>query len=382
MRILLLAEDVGAAYSGYTVVSRALAVGMKEAGHEVILVHTRRVRLHVKRGAGRVADAPPYHRSYEIGLPRVGLLYPLHFLLCLAELTWIVRKNKVDWIHLHFHGRDRWFWGVARLWIRQPYGIVWHSLHPPSLGRLRRWYIGGLLKGSSWVASLSRHLADEVRDLWPFAGAKSRVVYPGAEHSLSSVSVKRPDRPIPLDRPFILYVGRLTHEKGTPHLLLAFYDLLRANEIDINLVLCGPLNRPEYANFIRHLGLENRVFCLEARQRPEISELMSRCIFLVLPSRRESFGLAALEAMFHGKPVVASRVGGITEYLDHEQTGLLVSPGSIAELCSAMRRLIDEPTFREALGRRARRKALRFSWSEAVAVYLSLCMNSGLEFRT
>jgi glycosyltransferase involved in cell wall biosynthesis len=87
----------------------------------------------------------------------------------------------------------------------------------------------------------------------------------------------------------------------------------------------------------------------------------------VYPSIFESFAIPPVEAMAAGVPVVASRVGGMQETIEHERTGLLVEREDPAALASALRRLIDDPALRRSFGDAGARAATRFSWERVTA---------------
>jgi glycosyltransferase involved in cell wall biosynthesis len=117
----------------------------------------------------------------------------------------------------------------------------------------------------------------------------------------------------------------------------------------------GPLRNlvPEALGFVPH---------------EELGELYDRAALVVCPSYREGLPLCVLEAMAHGKPVVASAVGGIPELVEDGVTGLLVEPGDVAGLRAAIERLLADPALRRRLGRGARaRVAERCSWDRVTA---------------
>jgi colanic acid/amylovoran biosynthesis glycosyltransferase len=142
----------------------------------------------------------------------------------------------------------------------------------------------------------------------------------------------------------VLFVGRLSPEKGIAELVAATEGM--------NLVVAGdgPLRHlvPEALGFVPH---------------DELGTLYDRAAVVVCPSYREGLPLCVLEAMAHGKPVVASAVGGIPELVEDGVTGLLVEPGDVAGLRAAIERLLADPMLRRRLGRAARaRVAERCSW--------------------
>jgi glycosyltransferase involved in cell wall biosynthesis len=121
---------------------------------------------------------------------------------------------------------------------------------------------------------------------------------------------------------------------------------------DLNLVVAGdgPLRGhvPQARGFVPH---------------DELQQLYARAAIVACPSRREGFGVACLEAMAHGRPVVASAVGGLTDLVVDGETGLLVPPRDVVALRAALDRLLGDRDLRRRLGSAGRERAReRFSW--------------------
>jgi glycogen(starch) synthase len=146
----------------------------------------------------------------------------------------------------------------------------------------------------------------------------------------------------------VLYAGRLSPEKGIEELAAATRGL--------NLVVAGdgPLRPlvPSALGFVPHAELER---------------LYARAAAVVLPSHREGLPLCVLEAMAHGRPVVASAVGGIPELVEDGVTGFLVPPGDVAALRAALERLLADPVLRRRMGREGRRRVAERCSRERVA---------------
>jgi colanic acid/amylovoran biosynthesis glycosyltransferase len=156
----------------------------------------------------------------------------------------------------------------------------------------------------------------------------------------------------PAEPPHVLYVGRLSSEKGIEELAQATEDVPRV------VVGDGPL---------RHLVPDALGFVPPA----ELGRYYDRAAIVVCPSRREGYGVVAREAMAHGRPVVASAVGGLLDAVEDERTGLLVPPGDTGALRTAIERLLGDPTLRARLGAAARERAgERFSWAAATEATL------------
>ncbi len=144
--------------------------------------------------------------------------------------------------------------------------------------------------------------------------------------------------------PEILYAGRLSAEKGVLELVEAAQGM--------NLVVAG--DGP----------LRDRVPMARGFVPPaELAELYSRAAVVACPSHREGFGVACLEAMAHGRPVVAGAVGGLLDLVVTGETGILVQPGNAPALRAALRRLLDDPELRRRMGDAGRKRAAEhYSW--------------------
>ena len=156
------------------------------------------------------------------------------------------------------------------------------------------------------------------------------------------------------DSTVVLFVGRMEDVKGVDVLLEAF-SLLRKNDDSLCLVLVGGgAQKPRYEALASHLGITSGVRFVGSVTREALPSYLDVADIFVLPSLKEPFGLVGLEAMAKGKPVVASAVGGIPDFVGAE-TGLLVRPGSARGLASALERLAADPSLRARLGEGGRK---------------------------
>jgi alpha-maltose-1-phosphate synthase len=183
------------------------------------------------------------------------------------------------------------------------------------------------------------------------------------------------------DVPYVLFVGRVTRQKGIVHLVNAITHMRG----DVQVVLCaGAPDTPEIAREMTEAvdraraASDHRIIWIdEMLPKPKVITLYTHAAIFVCPSVYEPFGIINLEAMACGTPVVASAVGGIPEVVDHGDTGLLVPPESISpsdveprhpeqfsrDLAAAVNVLLQDPDRREAMGRKARaRVEEQFSW--------------------
>jgi glycosyltransferase involved in cell wall biosynthesis len=216
---------------------------------------------------------------------------------------------------------------IPALATRRPVVLqVWGS-DVALAGRLR-WLARPLLRRARIVVCASEALGAAAREL----GARDvRVIPSGVAIPAVAVSPEFP--------PHVLYVGRLSEEKGVR-------ELAQATEgLPLVVVGDGPL---------RDL-LTSAVGFVPSG---EVGAWLDRAAVVVVPSRREGYGVAAREAMAHGRLVVATRVGGLVDAIEDGVTGLLVPPRDPGALRAALVRALGDPELRDRLGAAARDYAL------------------------
>jgi glycogen(starch) synthase len=177
----------------------------------------------------------------------------------------------------------------------------------------------------------------------------------------------RPAADWPADDGYLLFVGRLAVQKGVDTLLRAFEVVLHRCA-DQRLVIVGDGELELYLkNIARYLGFPDRVTFAGWQTGEELARLYQRARIVVVPSNYEPFGIVALEAMACGRPVVASRVGGLEETIEDGVQGYLVPPADRVLLAERLMRLILDDDKRCAMGRAARLRAEQYSWSRVAA---------------
>lgn len=165
-------------------------------------------------------------------------------------------------------------------------------------------------------------------------------------------------------------VGRLDPVKDHRGLLEAFGRTARHPHAQLVVVGDGPC-RAELEQVGRRLGLDGRVLMLGERQ--DVARILRALDVFVLPSLGEGISNALLEAMASGLPVIATRVGGNPELVDHDVTGMLVSPRSAEALAAAFDRYLSDPGLIRKHGEAGRQRALHdFSLERMFGAYDSL----------
>jgi glycosyltransferase involved in cell wall biosynthesis len=177
---------------------------------------------------------------------------------------------------------------------------------------------------------------------------------------------------IPADALLVLNISRIDAQKNQLLLLEAFAQF-HAQEPKAVLVLIGPETQPDYAarlrEFVTAHKLDRHVRILPGlrNDNPELVRAFHACQVFVLPSMHEPFGIVVLEAWSAGRPVIASRVGGLQALIRDGETGIFIDPNAAdaaAQLAAQLGRLAADPGFREALGAAGRSEALaKYDWT-------------------
>ncbi len=250
--------------------------------------------------------------------------------------------------------------------VRQRIPLILHvrGVHRPTyvlLGRLFKHAIDCIIANSDYeLARLRRHGVDAKRSVRIYNCVN---VLPG--DGAEDPSALRRELGIPSAAPVIGTVGRLVKEKALPDLLRAFALLLPSCPDAVLLVVGEGALRPRLEAEAMRLGLGARVTFTGARR--DLARIYPLIDVFALSSTFESFGNVALEAAFFGRPVVATRVGGLPEAVVDGRTGLLVPPSDPAALSAALLRLLRDPAARTALGTEGRWRVLRHFTPERVA---------------
>jgi glycosyltransferase involved in cell wall biosynthesis len=164
-----------------------------------------------------------------------------------------------------------------------------------------------------------------------------------------------------------LFLGHLYRDKGVHELLEAF-AVLKPTRAELRLVMAGEGSEADELKLqTRRLGLEAAVEFPGWVGPDEKADLLARAACFVLPSYREGFPLSLLEAMVAGVPIVATAVGGVPDVVLHEQHALLIPPRDVAELASALGRMLDDADLAARLAAAAQQRALVKYTPEALA---------------
>jgi len=256
----------------------------------------------------------------------VGNVRKRPWLVCAVPIfLWRFRRAAVsrdaDLVHAHWLAA-----GAVAVTLGKPFVVqVWGT--DVELVRRVPWLVRWILRRARLVLAASEHLAAAARAL----GARDVRVVPSGV--VIPDVVGDPEEP-----PHVLYAGRLSPEKGIEDFERATAGMRRV------IVGAGPIPVAESVGAVAP---------------GELGGYYERAAVVCVPSRREGYGMVAREAMAYGRPVVATRVGGLVDAIDDDVNGLLVDR---SDLRQALQRLLADATLRSRLGTAAREKARR-EWS-------------------
>jgi alpha-maltose-1-phosphate synthase len=300
-----------------------------------------------------------------------------------TDLSMAAAVGSAQLVHSH-----TWYANLAGHLAAMLYGIP-HVMTMHSLEALRPWkaeQLGGGYTLSSWcertsaasaaaVVAVSDGMKVDILSAYPEIPAERvRVIRNGID-----TDEYRPDPQtgvlarygIDPGRPYVIFVGRITRQKGVPVLLRAASRLIGDAQL---VLLAGAADTPEQLAEVTELvdGLRTSrsgvIWIPEMLPKPEVIQLLTHATVFACPSIYEPLGIVNLEAMACGTAVVGSRTGGIPEVVADGETGLLVPVGEPEPLADALNVLLRDPDRAEAMGQAGRKRAVsEFGWPAIAA---------------
>ncbi len=199
------------------------------------------------------------------------------------------------------------------------------------------------------IFTMSHNVGRSLIEDYGTADDKVRCVFAGSNVEIPSVCPHDPER---YARKAILFVGVAWERKGGPELLEAFASLLRRHpDATLTIAGCQPRVRLPNCQVLGRLSLD------------QVARLYEAASLFCLPTRNEPFGIAFVEAMHHGLPLIGTAIGAIPDFITPEENGLIVPAGDPAALAAALDRALSDPMALGRMGRRSLELAReRYTW--------------------
>lgn len=274
------------------------------------------------------------HAALLLRLARMAratrLLYINHpFIAPLALPLRLVNRRLRHAVHLH---------GIE----------VWQPLSP--IRRLA-------LQRASFITTTSVYTLNEAARIQSAPAERMFPLYPPLDPGMRAVPA---DAAAPCPHPYILSVSRLARTEAGKHLREAITAFAKSAPPEWHYVIVGDGDaREDLQRHAREAGAGERVHFPGRLNDDALRAAYRDCEFFLLPSAKEGFGIVFLEAMIHGRPSIGGDAGGTPEVVCHGRTGLLVKPGCIDSIGSAISRLAQSPADRESMGNAAREEVRR-----------------------
>ncbi|MFV9505984.1 MAG: glycosyltransferase family 4 protein [Oscillochloridaceae bacterium umkhey_bin13] len=379
MKILIFSASYSPVLGGLQTVVQNLAQQLLRESHQVQVVTTRYPRQLPRQEhingvtVTRMFFMQPNMEYIRRKRPDLALASLYTYQATLRDLSQLMRRYQPEVINVHFPDQQIPF----VLWLRRQFRFrLVVSLHGHEV---LRWHDGSsadgphmlrrILREANAVTACSQCLLDHATALEPAISGKGHVIYNGIDLKRFA-DQSRYRHP----RPYILAYGRLIPKKGFALLLEAFAQIAtRYPEHDLLLAGEGE-QRVELEQLSSQLGLAERVHFYGRASQTELVHLLNACTLLVVPSREEPFGIVALEGMAAGKPVLATRVGGLPELLP-SPPNRLVEP-TIEGLVGGLHSFLNETANNTVLAQINRELAQNYSWEQVTQKYMASYMQA------
>lgn len=292
-----------------------------------------------------------------------------------VRFAYEMQQSGVSHVHAHFATHPT----VSAFLINRLTGIPFSFTAHGSDLHVERRMLDKKVEAAAFAVTVSSYNKEViVKECGEELREKVQIVHCGVDPEIFS-----PSEPKNEDRPFhVLCVAALRDVKGHKHLVDAC-EILHRRGVDFvcDLVGDGPLRRRLRAQ-IERLGLQGKVLLHGTLPREGVVKMMSNAGVAALTSvptpegRQEGIPTVLMEAMASTVPVVASRLSGIPELVDHERSGLLVPPGDAHAIADALQRLSEDSSLRQKMGTAGRDKVIReFNMHTTTAKLAELFIN-------
>ena len=291
-------------------------------------------------------------------------VYDLRQVLSLAAH---LREHRYEVVHVHLFPAQLWA-ALAMRYLPEPRPALVTTEHNTENRRRRqafRLLDKWMYNQYAAIACISQATSDKLLKWLPELAGRTLLVGNGVDVDRFATAAKAPLGDLGVGQgPVVMCVGRFELQKGQDVLIRAMAEVENAR-----LVLVGDgVRHAEYAGLAESLKLSERIRFLG--RRTDVAGLLKSADVYVQPSLWEGFGIAALEAMACGLPVIASGVPGLAEVVG--DAGVLVPPDSPSKLAEALRSLLDEPDRCRQMGALCAQRARRFDIAQTAAKYHGL----------
>ena len=282
------------------------------------------------------------------------------------KILFLLKKIKPDIIHAQNIGMGvpGFLSKKLRSCSKKPY-IVWCQGSDIYLDWRFKEFISKLvLKNADAVIALTEDMKMEIQKI---CDKEIYVIPNGIDlkrfENLSREGVRRRLK-ITGEQKIIMFVGTLRSVKGLKYLIQAM-DIIKQKDAEVKLMLVGDgEERQDLEKLVKELDLEDRVIFVGKVFNEKVPEYMAASDVFVLPSLSESFGIVNLEAMASGLPIVATKVGGLSEIVKDGENGFLVEPKNPEQIAKKVLLILENDKLRKKISKNNKEEVKKYTWDE------------------
>ena len=285
-----------------------------------------------------------------------GFIYQLFYFQEALVLASLLKKNAIDHVHNHFGDSSGTITMLAGLLSGIDYSITIHGPH--IFFEPQDWALGTKLKHAKFIACISHYCKSQ---LMLFSHSedwhKLKIVHCGIDFDAFEYDPS-PARDLTQSAANMLYVGRLSYEKGV-QILLQSLSALHKKGVNFKMTFLGDgPERKALESLTSQAGLGDKVFFAGFASQDEVKKTLKNSDIFILPSFAEGVPVSFMEAMATGVPVIGTNVGGVTELIEHGVSGVVVPPADVEGLEKAISMYLQDHVLRSTV------KATAFAYVE------------------
>jgi glycogen(starch) synthase len=360
MKILFWSEKFWPLIGGAEMFGINLISELRDRGHDVIVV-TSTDDLNELPAEDIYKNIPIYRFPFQTTLSGKEIV---QFIACKRGIAQLKRGYKPDLIHLNGVSASSLFHLQTENGQTTPVIVRMNQEIHSHEGAGTNTLMYKVLKNASWVTSVSQEVHNQVCKWIPDIRSRSSVIYTGVQQPTQSPS------PLPFHPPVLVCLGRLVHAKGFDLAVTALASL-RQRFPNIRMVIAG--DGPERQQLERQVGeldLEKIVEFKGWVEASKVFKLLNSASLVLIPSRHEGLPQVAIQAAMMARPIVSTRVSGLPEVIQHQETGLLIEKEDIHGLTESISFLLQHHDASTQMGQAARTRAMEiFDWEKCVANY-------------
>lgn len=364
-------------FGGSGVVATELGMELSKRGHEIHFI-TYKQPVRLEQLTGNI-------KFHEVNVPEYPLFHFQPYELALSsKLVTMVKLHKIEVLHVHYAIPHAYAGYMAKKMLEEdgifiPMVTTLHGTDITLVGNhpFYKPAVTFSINKSDVVTSVSQSLKDDTLKL--FKINKEIEVVPNfidvSKFRLGFTDCQRTLMADP-DEKIISHVSNFRPVKRILDIIKIFY--LVQQTIKSKLIMVGEGPEREKAEYlVQELGIQEKVVFLG--QSNEVDKILCFSDLFLLPSEKESFGLAALEAMVNGVPVISSNSGGLPEVNIHGVSGYLSKVGDVEEMAANAIKILENETTLEKFKLSARKQSTAFDIHKIVPIYEKLYENGHAE---